>query len=266
MEPVCVDLLDEYRELAEFCGTLSDADWSVPSHFYGWTPRDEIAHLAYFDEAAMRAIEDPATFSAGAAVLVRRMQAGDRISAVAREHYAHLDNPALLAHWRTEFATLVQALTDAAPGTRLPWYGPSMSVRSFASARLMEVWAHGQDIWDALGRRRLATPRLRHIAHIGASTFGWTFVNRGLPVPEPVPFVELDSPDGSRWTWGEPSVVDCVQGTAEDFCLVVTQRRNVVDTGLSVRGDSARRWLAIAQCFAGPPADPPPPGLRLNPA
>lgn len=262
---VHADLLEECRDLATFCDTLSAADWSVRSHFYGWTPRDEISHLAYFDEAAMQAVGDPGAFASGARILVQRMDAGEQISAIARERYAGLDDRALLAHWRTGFEALIRALSDLASETRLPWYGPSMSVRSFASARLMEVWAHGQDIWDVLGRRRQPTSRLRHIAHIGAGTFGWTFVNRGMPVPEPVPFVALDGPEGSRWTWGEPSSASRVQGSAEDFCLVVTQRRNVADTALSVQGESARLWMAIAQCFAGPPADPPPPGLRLNP-
>ena len=33
----------------------------------------------------------------------------------------------------------------------MEWYGPSMGAKSFLTARLMEVWAHGQDVVDAIG-------------------------------------------------------------------------------------------------------------------
>jgi uncharacterized protein (TIGR03084 family) len=135
-----------------------------------------------------------------------------------------------------------------------------MSVRSFTSARLMEAWAHGQDIWDAIGRHRVASARLRHIAHIGVQTFEWTFINRGLPPPQERPFVELLGPGKTLWHWGNEAAVQRISGTAEDFCLVVTQRRHVADTHLRCEGADVTRWAAMAQCFAGPPADPPRPG------
>jgi uncharacterized protein (TIGR03084 family) len=127
----------------------------------------------------------------------------------------------------------------------------------------METWAHGQDVWDLLRRRRPPSLRLRHIAHLGVTTFAWCFVNRGLALPGPVPRVELRGPDGELWSWGEPGQAGLVSGVAEDFCLVVTQRRHVADTGLQIQGDAAARWLVLAQCFAGPPADGPAPGVRL---
>jgi uncharacterized protein (TIGR03084 family) len=126
----------------------------------------------------------------------------------------------------------------------------------------METWAHGQDIWDVLGRQRAPSDRLKAIAHIGVSTFGWTFVNRKLPVPPQTPFIELTAPDGSLWTWGEPSDTDFVRGSAQDFCLLVTQRRHRTDTSLQWAGEGAAQWTAMAQCFAGPPADGPAPGAR----
>jgi len=53
-----------------------------------------------------------------------------------------------------------------------------------------------------------------------------------------------------------------VAGDATEFCQVVTQTRNVADTRLDVKGETAVRWMAMAQCFAGPPEDPPEPGTR----
>jgi uncharacterized protein (TIGR03084 family) len=132
----------------------------------------------------------------------------------------------------------------------------------FTTARLMETWAHGQELYDLKGARREATDRLKHIATLGVKTFGWTFVNRGEQPPGPPPFVCLTAPSGAIWEWNEPSDTERVEGDALDFCLVVAQSRNVADTGLRVTGAVARRWMAIAQCFAGPPADPPKPGER----
>ncbi|GMV46090.1 MAG: hypothetical protein AMXMBFR66_14880 [Pseudomonadota bacterium] len=265
MHDLCDDLLAECEELAELCATLDAPAWASATAFYGWTPWDEVAHLLFFDEAALQSLHEPAAFALHAQALNAAMQAGVQISALARERYRHLGAPELLAAWRERGRSLAAALRALDPKARLGWYGPTMSARSFASARLMEVWAHGQDIWDLLGRRRPATPRLQHIAHIGATTFRWTFVNRGWPVPEPEPGVDLAGPAGQRWIWGEASPRDFVRGSAEEFCLVVTQRRHVDDTALECRGEAARQWMKWAQCFAGEPADPPPRGSRIGP-
>jgi uncharacterized protein (TIGR03084 family) len=262
MKQTCQDLLDEYRELDALCATLSATQWHQRGPFHGWSAWDEVAHLCYFDETALQAVLDEPAFSAGAAALNDQMARGGQISAVARAHFGPLQGRALLERWRNCYQALVQALSGLDAKARLPWYGPSMSARSFVTARLMETWAHGQDVWDLLPRRRPPSDRLRHIAHIGATTFGWSFANRGLPVPGMPPRVELMAPGGQVWSWGEPGAESSVRGSAEDFCLVVTQRRHVDDTSLQVSGPAARQWMAIAQCFAGPPADGPAPGVR----
>jgi len=265
MNDLCDDLLAEYDELADLCDGLSDAQWQQNSKFYGWTPWDEVAHLAYFDGAAIEAIDDAPTFQKNAQALMQQMLRGEQISAIARAHYAATPDRRLLAPWRERYRELVQRLRVRDPKDRLPWYGPSMSARSFATARLMETWAHGQDIWDVAGRRRPLTHRLRHIAHLGVTTLGWTYVNRQQPVPQVTPFVQLDAPEGGSWSWGDPATEERVCGPAFDFCLVVTQRRHVQDTRLRVQGPITQQWLQMAQCFAGPPADGPAPGVRAEP-
>lgn len=262
MQDTCNDLLAEYRELAELCETLTPSQWSFQSEFYGWAPWDEIAHLCYFDETALLSVRDPKRFAQDAVLLKKRMERGAEISAIARETYGRLDGAALLAHWRARHEMLVDTLRAMDPKARLAWYGPPMSARSFATARLMETWAHGQDVWDVVRRKRSATGRLKHIAHLGVTTFGWTFVNRGLPVPSAAPYVELAAPAGGNWIWGDPGATDFVRGTAEDFCLLVTQRRHLDDTGLRYSEGAVQQWLRMAQCFAGPPANGPPPGVR----
>lgn len=260
--PLADDLRAEYTELADLCETLSADDWRRVTAFYGWTPWDEVAHLCYFDQTALVSVTDAERFVREAAELGALMDAGGQISAVARQTFGHLDGPALLALWRQRFTQLVDALAPLDARARLNWYGPTMSARSFITARLMETWAHGQDIWDLMRRRRPGDGRLKHIAHLGVTTFGWTFANRGLPVPEVSPYVELQAPGGDRWTWGDAAGEQRVSGDALDFCLLVTQRRHVDDTGLRYTPGPVAQWLHMAQCFAGPPADGPAPGVR----
>jgi uncharacterized protein (TIGR03084 family) len=160
--------------------------------------------------------------------------------------------PDLLSWWRESRDTLATTLLELPAGTKLPWYGPPMSAASMATARLMETWAHGQDVADALGARRTPTPRLRHVAHIGVRTRGFAYLNRGLPVPVEQFRVELLGPDGELWTWGPEDAVQRVTGPAVEFCLLVTQRVHRADTALVAVGEDATEWLTIAQAFAGP--------------
>lgn len=262
MRDICNDLLAEYEELAGLVGGFTPAQWDLPTGFFHWTPWDEIAHLLYFDQAAMQALTEPEAFAQHARELMEGMARGEQMSALCRQLFGHLDGAALSAQWRPVYRDLVQRLSAFDPKDRLPWYGPSMSARSFATARLMECWAHGQDVWDAIRRPRPVHARLKHIAHLGASTFGWSFVVRGQQAPGPQPWVDLEGPAGERWTWGEATASDAVRGPALDFCLVVTQRRHVQDTALQLTGPTAAAWMALAQCFAGEPATGPAPGVR----
>jgi uncharacterized protein (TIGR03084 family) len=137
-----------------------------------------------------------------------------------------------------------------------------MSVRSSITARLMETWAHGQEVYDELGVVRVNGDRIRNIVVLGNNTYGWTFAVRGEQAPQPVPHLVLQAPSGEIWTYNEPSAEERIEGSAEAFCQVVTQVRNVADTDLVVRGPNAAQWMQKAQCFAGPPETPPAPGVR----
>ena len=142
------------------------------------------------------------------------------------------------------------------------FYQPDMGIQMFTTARFMETWAHGQAIYDLKGVVREPTDRIKNIVAIGVRTFGWTFVNRRLEIPGPPPYVRLVAPSGEIWEYNDPSDEERVEGSALDFCLTVTQVRNVADTQLRVTGPVASRWMEIAQCFAGPPEDAPAKGAR----
>jgi uncharacterized protein (TIGR03084 family) len=91
------------------------------------------------------------------------------------------------------------------------------------------------------------------VAHIGVSARPWSYVVHGRDVPPTPVRVELDSPNGESWTWGDEAAPDVIRGPALDFCLVVTQRRHVDDTALVADGALADEWLHIAQAYAGGP-------------
>ena len=166
----------------------------------------------------------------------------------------------LLTWWRAGRSAMLDVLRRLDAKTRIPWFGPPMSALSFATARLMETWAHGQDIVDALGLTRPATERLRHVAHIGVLARPFSYATRGQTAPNDPVYVALQSPSGASWTWGNTTAVNRVTGPALDFCLVVTQRRHVADTSLQVVGPVATRWMRLAQAFAGPPGEGRQPG------
>ena len=172
---------------------------------------------------------------------------------------AVVDPATLLTGWRSGRGRMTEVLARVPAGTRLPWFGPPMSAASMATARLMETWAHGQDVADALGVVRPPTSRLRHVAHIGARTRDFAFRGRGLTPPGEEFRVALTAPDGQEWTWGPAGAEQSVAGPALDFCLLVTQRRNRADLALTAVGTDADRWLDIAQAFAGPPGPGRPP-------
>ena len=228
----------------------------------GWTPWDVVAHLHYFDLVSRVSLDGEEAFAPERKALFKAIVAGRTNQEIGRERFTDLDAPSLLTHWRATAHALSESLAGAAPKQRLPWFGPDMGVAMFTTARYMETWAHAQEVYDLVGVSRSHTDRIKNIATIGVKTFGWTFVNRKLDVPELIPYVRLVAPSGEIWEWNDPSEVECIRGDAIDFCHVVTQGRNIADTPLGVTGRVASEWMAIAQCFAGGAVDPPGPGTR----
>jgi len=245
------DLAAEQAALEDVLAAMPKSAWDIPTHAPGWLVRDQVAHLAFFDEQAARAIQDPETFRA----YVARLQANE--SADLEQSYISrgraMTPSAVLAWWRVASADLVHKARPLDATSRMPWFGPDMSCASFITARLMETWSHGLDVVDVVSIARPDTGRLRHVATLGVRTRGFSYVAHGMtPPPDPI-YVELTSPSGERWSFGEPACANRVTGSATDFCRVVTQRRHLADTGLVVEGPAAGEWMSIAQAFAGPP-------------
>ena len=257
------DFRAEAEALGAVLAALGEAEWRQPTQFKGWTIDDVVLHLHFGDQLAAASVADPPAFQRLLGDVRAKRASGLTSIEETRLRYGALGGGELLAAWHEQVQRLCGLLEQCDPEQRLEWAGPDMGVRMFTTARLMETWAHGQEVLDTLGLDRAPTDRLHGIATIGVRTFGWTFANRGLPVPAPVPHVRLDAPSGAVWAWQPPSTTDVVAGSALEFCQVVTQVRNVADTRLTVAGDAARSWMRIAQCFAGLPESPPMPGARF---
>ena len=257
------DLAAEHSALDQIVAELDEPAWNTPTPAAGWTVRDQIGHLTYFDGAAARAVTDPAAFAAERDAYVA---GSNNAISEAEARVRGLPGSAVLAEWRAGRDELLRVLEPVDPKTRVEWYGPAMSARSFVTARLMETWAHGVDVADAVGVTYPATDRLRHVAHLGVATRGWSFIARGLmPSPGEVR-VELGPPAGGpAWTWGDEAADDRVTGPALEFCEVVTQRRLLADTSLQVVGPLAEKWMANAQAFAGPATSTDPGRRRAGP-
>lgn len=292
---VHADLLAEWDVLDRLVEPLDAARWRLATRSPGWTVSDQIGHLAYGERVAALAIVDPPRF----------IEYRDRIAhddppsreAHALGPYRQLAQSEQLAQWRAARDELDAAARTLHDADRIEWFGPPMGAASFVTARLMEAWAHGQDIVDAVAPELGADPaalrpdtdRIRHIAELGVRTRSWSYRIRGESRPDVPVRVSLTAPSGAIWEWtsgagatdtgatgtgatGTGAVVELISGPAADFCRVVTRRRRVGDTQLTVRGAAAADWMAKAQAFAGapspepqpwPPADPSNPSRKL---
>ncbi len=248
-ELILADLVDESQSLDDLVAGLEQSGWALQTPAEGWTIAHQIGHLAWTDENSILAATDAEAFKAQAELA---FTGGFTIDGVADE-WARQPPAQLLARWRDGRRRLAEVLAAVPEGTKLPWYGPPMSATSMATARIMETWAHGQDVADALSVTRTPTDRLRHIAHLAVRTRGFAYSVHRLEPPTEEFRISLDSPGGDLWTWGPEDAAQSVRGSALDFCLLATQRRHRSDTDLQAVGEQAESWLGIIQAFAGPP-------------
>jgi uncharacterized protein (TIGR03084 family) len=206
--PLANDLLTEQLVLDAHLASLDEAGWARPTPAEGWTVADTVRHLLLADLAAARSADEGVDFTAG----------GIDDLPTAPE--------ALFAAWRDGRAAVHAALAARPDGDRVPWGGRAMSVRSLATARLMETWAHGLDCLAAAGVPAIDTDRLVHIAWLGRQTLPYAFGFAGVEPPAP-PLdlrVELVAPSGAHWRFGPDDSPHVVTGPAGTWCRVVTHR------------------------------------------
>ena len=247
--------------LAEVLDPLADADFERATLFKGWTLHDVVAHLHIFNYAADASYHDQSAFDVFKQFMAER-RGRLNLRELTDEWFEGNRNRAVYDVWREYYPEMCDRLEGTDPRKRVEWFGPPMSVRSSVTARQMETWAHGQEVFDVLGLDRQEADRIRNIVFLGFNTFGWTYAVRGLEVPGVVPALELTAPSGDVWTWNAEETTNRICGRAVEFAQVVTQVRNIADTSLDVTGAIATEWMSMAQCFAGGPETPPAPGTR----
>ncbi|AVH58084.1 MULTISPECIES: TIGR03084 family metal-binding protein [Streptomyces] len=250
------DLREESEDLDRLVRELGDDEWRLDTPAAGWTVAHQIAHLAWTDRCALLAVTDPEAFTRE---VEKAIASPDGFVDEGAEEGAAKPPDELLAEWRAGRKALEDVLRAAPTGARFPWYGPPMSVASMATGRLMETWAHGQDVADTLGVVRAPTDRLRHVVRIGVRARDFAFAVHGLTAPAEEFRVEILAPSGELWAYGPEGAPQRVTGPALDFCLLVTQRAHRADLAVRAEGPDADRWLDIAQAFAGPPGAGRPP-------
>jgi uncharacterized protein (TIGR03084 family) len=250
LDQVLADLAAEGDRLEQLVADLDDDGWHTPTPAPGWDVATQVAHLAWTDEAALKAATDKEAWDA----LVLEAIA-DPDGYVDQQARAVAGETALVDRWRRTRADLHGALTAYPRGERMPWFGPPMSATSMATARLMETWAHSLDVHEGLGVAVVDTDRIRHVAHLGVRTRDFSFAVHGLERPVEEFRIDLVAPSEEVWSWGPPDATQTLTGSAGDFCRLVTQRVHRADTDLVATGPDVERWLDIAQAFAGQPGD-----------
>ena len=238
--------------------------FKLNTQFKSWTINDVLYHLHVWNIAALLSLKNENEFKEFMQNFIEAIKSGSS----AREYEKKLSNNTegldLLYLWKKTYEKVSDEFAQSDPKKRVKWAGPDMSVRSSITARHMETWAHGQEIFDQLGFERIDTDRIKNIVVIGVNTFGWTFINRNLAVPEKMPKLSLLSPSNKLWEWNEDNEENVISGSAAEFGQVVTQVRHIDDTSLEVSGKIANEWMSIAQCFAGPSENPPDKGTRFT--
>ena len=263
MQQLSNDLRDQSEALYQIMADLSDDDFTTSTGFKNWTFNDILEHLHIWNVAAYESYADEAAFDAYVDKVKADVMAGN-LKKFERSYINGLAGQALLNTWREYYIKMTDAFAELDPKHRVKWIGPDMSVRSSITARLMETWAHGLAIYDALGVVRQDGDWIKNIVVLGINTFKWSFQVKGQTPPGPIPYIELIAPSGEIWQFGELSDVSAVTGTASEFCQVVTQTRNILDTNLKLIGPVSEAWMSHAQCFAGPPEIPPVKNTRFT--
>ncbi|GIH67812.1 TIGR03084 family metal-binding protein [Sphaerimonospora thailandensis] len=249
LEEVLKDLTAEGDEVDRLVADLSPEQWALPTPAPGWTVANQIAHLDFIFRLAGTAASDAAAFRE----MTAKAKAGfDAAVNAALAAYADDTPEDLLTRWRAQRVSAVEALAAVPAGETVPWLVNPLPPAVLACAGIMELFAHGQDIADALGVRPERTDRLRHLVGFAVLTRDFGYQARGLTAPDAQFRFEITAPSGELWEFGPADAEQRVSGPAVDFCLLVTRRRHRDDLAVTAVGAEADQWLDIAQAYRGP--------------
>ncbi|OLT19115.1 TIGR03084 family protein [Actinomadura sp. CNU-125] len=249
LKTVIGDLTIESEQIDRMVADIDDAHWRLPTPAPGWTVADQVAHLAFIFRLAGTAASDAAAFQA---LVEGAKDDFDGAVNAALAEFRALSPRELLARWRAERDAGIAALAAVPPDQTVPWLVNPLPPVILACAGIMETFAHGQDIADALDAAPERTDRLEHLVGFAALTRDFAYQARGVPAPEAEFRYEITLPSGRLLEIGPADAGQRVAGPAEDFCLLVTRRRHRDDLAVTATGAEAEHWLDIAQAYRGP--------------
>ena len=258
-----IDFQQESESLADALRNLNDVDFKKKTQFKGWTIEDILGHLHMFNVAADLTLEDGAKFKLFFSRIEKEMANGKTLLQSQYPWLNGMSGRILYNSWIEGSRKVAAKYVIADPKTRVKWAGPEMSARSSITARQMETWAHGHEIFDSLGIKREEFDRIKNIVFLGVNTFNWSHVVNKQVVPDAMPYLRLTSPTGQLWEFGDRNDKELISGDAVGFAQVVTQTRSFYDVNLTAIGPVANHWMNIAQCFAGNAEKPPVKGSRF---
>jgi uncharacterized protein (TIGR03084 family) len=236
-------------ELDQLLAGLDDEQWKLPTPAPGWTITHQVAHLAATFRMAGLSASDPDAFIA----LMERLDQNFTVN-VANALSDYLSDPpeVLFGRWQAERAAAVKALSSVPADQVVPWLVNPLPPAVLMMAGMMEAFAHGQDIADALGVRPTRTDRIKFLVAFAVRTWDFGYLARDEPRPDVEFRFELTAPSGALWQFGPEDATQRISGPAEDFCLLVTRRRHRDDLAITAVGPDADHWLDIAQAYRGP--------------
>ena len=258
------DFLKDSRSLYDLMFEKDIGDFKKSTQFKNWTVSDVFGHLYVFNIAAIRTLQSSSDFDEFYNPISTRLLQGQNLLQAQGDLLDGCDELRIFEIWWASCQEVYEKYSKVDAKLRVKWAGPEMSARSSITARQMETWAHGHEVFDCFGVIRKEKDHIKNIVHLGVATFGWTFANRNLPIPSQIPYISLILPSGDLMIYNEADNSNFVKGCAVEFCQVVTQTRNIMDTKLKVNGETAQVWMNLAQCFAGKPENPPHKGQRYR--
>jgi uncharacterized protein (TIGR03084 family) len=233
-----------HASLARLLHGLTAEQWDAATPAEGWTVRDQVAHLADTDEVARDTIVDgPRTFKNA----VSGHPDAESFTAEGCRRGRGLTTDELLRWWTSAAKGCREAL--AGSNARVAW-GLGMSTLDFTRARIMEHWAHGLDISEAVAGPETIAPVLPQVARLSAATVPYALARAGIrrPAGHTLRFV-LTARDESL-ELGDPDATDLVTGPIDAWCRLAVRRPRPGDrSSLSATGPLADLALTHARAY-----------------
>jgi uncharacterized protein (TIGR03084 family) len=237
------DLVAEQQFLDQFLQKIGPKDWDRPTPAKGWSVRDTISHLADSAELAADAL------NGGSRIEVYRNASNlDALRQEAVKRGRKMRYQDVIEWWRGGRAKVVEPLSRMDADHRIEWIAGSMKARTFATMRLMETWAHGLDIYAAMGAEIEDTPRIRHVCFLGWKTLPYAFK---IADKDYAPVrVEVIGPAYAKWVFGPPDTDQVIKGPASEFARLAVRRIKRKDArNLKASGEYAETALEVVRAY-----------------